>query len=935
MPQHAGGGNDHDHVLWRDAFATADLYKSSSLFDDASAHESLLFAPLQLDVPAIQLNHPYAPKAPLDQELHLPDPATFEFGPLPTLAAPSDQSTVSLEPASTDTDHVQDDLWQIALDLGPANQHVTFHSWDVFEDPTHSEQQSPYFAEAGQQPFDASLVTDEAKAPAGRVLQSNLLLESLWNLGIGRSSILFTFNPKTASFEPAVSDGRASGISLRAAQSVINHFIDTGNAFVYLRSFVERTVATIASISARIALATSISTILSTFEHYLGQHSAHISSLLQLQRLFEKPRVILSHLCRAVETTKQARTNEQLSSILHHRALEAEEGDDGLRLLSSEILRRVAQPSMDIVGEWIGIQQEQHTAPVAERGSFVHVHDSSEYGPEEYAYRSEAMPDYVSVEDGRTIFETGNSLRFVKSHHPEHPLASMTKHSVQPPSLEWGFTWKDIEDISRKAKDYEEELRTAILGFSKGRGSTTATTTVTSSKPTKPPNESLGGNDFGAYLNETMQVFDASPGQPHKELPNELMQLTERILDSAVLSKSASSSSKFAPPLSTTSTLSIRPLLTAQAKLVNATTLRLFFRSHQLQLHFSLQRQYQLLGDGVFSSRLASALFDPERESAERHKGQMRSGVHMGLHLGSRENWPPASSELRLALMGVLSESYYSSALFHSIQDQASKTEQRRKNDELPGQLNFAVRQLTEVDMERIMDPYGLYAIDFLRLQYVPPNPLNLVISSSALEKYDTIFKFLLRLLRLLYVVGRLPQQYADVESRYFRMEAHHFVTTLSTYIFQTGIAEHWDVFSSYIGTLERRLSEEDAASELGTHVTESLGTLRDAHEKCLDSILFSLLLRNRQRKVMALMEEIFELILLFAKRQSPELLVAESAKDLYINLKGKIRVFLGVCRQLTGRKGYGKGRGTAEENTLERLIVLLEMNGYFSKSVN
>ncbi|PVI08718.1 hypothetical protein DM02DRAFT_621531 [Periconia macrospinosa] len=923
--------HDANDDLLHDAFATHHLWKSSSLFDDATTYESLLFAPLQLDVPTIQLNHPYAPKAPLGQELRLPDPATFEFGPLPPLDS-SDQSTTSLEIPSTEPEDVNDDPWQVALDLKPVNSHLIFHTWETFENFAHPKRQSPYFAEAGQHSFDAALAKDAETTPAGKVLQPNLLLESLWNLGIGRSSILFSFNTKTSSFEPAIIHGRASGLSLRSAQSIINQFIDIGNIFVYLRSFVERTFAAAASIPARVALATSISSVLSTFEHYLGQHSGNIKSMLQLQHLFEKPRKILAYIVRTVDAVRHVSSNDELSSILYHRALEVQEGEEGIRRLSCEILRRVAKPSLDVVGEWVGIQQEQQTVPVAERGSFVHVQDSSENdGPAEYTYLPEAMPTYISPEDGKTIFETGNSLRFLQFHHPEHPMASLNKYAIHPPSLEWRFGWKDIEEISQRANEYEEQLRIAIVKFSKGHGPQSATS-MPSSGTSRSFDENQVEGDFQAYLNETIQIFDASPNQLQYQLSDELIDLTEQVLDKTTISK-PDSSENFSPPLSTTSTFSFRPLLTVQAKLVNATTLRLFFRSHQLQLHFALQRQYQLLGDGVFSSRLASALFDPERESAERHKGQMRSGVHMGLQLGSRENWPPASSELRLALMGVLSESYYSSALFYSTQIQGSVSEQKRKNDELPGQLNFAVRQLTEVEMERIMDPYGLYAIDFLRLQYVPPSPLNLVISTSSLEKYDTIFKFLLRLLRLLFVVARLPRQYPDIESRYFRVEAHHFVTTLSTYIFQTGIAEHWDAFNSYLSTLERRLSDEDIASELGTYVTESLGSLRDAHEKCLDSILFSLLLRNRQRKVMALVAEIFELVLLFAKKQNPELKVKESAKDLYVNLRGKIRVFLDVCRQLTGKKGYGKGRGTAEENTLERLNVLMEMNGYFSKS--
>lgn len=425
------------------------------------------------------------------------------------------------------------------------------------------------------------------------------------------------------------------------------------------------------------------------------------------------------------------------------------------------------------------------------------------------------------------------------------------------------------------------------------------------------------------------------PGLASKSQPSNLRVLVGDVLEY----KTSSNINTFAPPLSITSALSFRPLITAQAKLVNAATLRLFFRAHNLRHHLALQRQYHLLGDGVFSSLLASALFDPNRESAERHKGKMRSGVHMGLQLGSRTAWPPASSELRLALRGVLSESYYSSTLYHSSlatksTPSSSTNLTGRDSDSLPGQLNFAIRNLTEDEQTLVMDPDALPALDFLRLQYVPPPPLHLVITTASLDKYDTIFKSLLRLSRTLFVVAHLPRNYADPTARKFRSEAHHFVTTYTNYVFQSGIAEHWSEFEDFIATLETRLAEEDRAGELGTRVTEGVSTLRDAHDKCLDSIMFSLLLRRRQRKVIALVDDIFELVLAFAKlernnfRNDDEPSV--TVDELYTKLRAKIRVFLSVCRGLTGKKGYGQ-KGTTEENSIDRLVVAMEMNGYFA----
>ncbi|KAF2999017.1 hypothetical protein E8E13_008097 [Curvularia kusanoi] len=923
-----------------DPFSSSHVWQQTAGNDDLGTYESLLFAQPELDINSIRFDHPYAPKHDLGQELRLPDLDTFNFGPLPELES-LDESSISIETPALEP---KEDLWETALELGPANKDVQFYTWESFEKGEHIASRTHYISEHDPRTYDAALDLDHGSIPAGRVVKGDVLLQSLWNLGLGRSSILFQFNPKLKSFEPTIADGRASGTSLVTAQSLINRFVHIGNTFLYLRAFVERTVASTNSIPARVALATSISSILETLESYLGDQSRGITSLLELQRVFTRPREILIHVARMTDSVKHAKTNEQLASILHHRILEVEESDGYLWQISGKILNLVAAPSLHLMGEWIGIKQEQGPLPIHERGSFVAVEDDApEQGPLEYIYRSEMMPRFITPEDGNLVFDTGNSLRFLKTQHLDHPLSNLDKFDVRAPELEWSFAWQDIESIAAKAKDYEEALRSTILDLTKSKGAALPK----ASRPHNLRETTLAappGSDLDNIIEQSIKEMDSQPGQGQKTLPDDLHILLEDIL----AYRTESSSNMFAPPLSITSALSFRPLITAQAKLVNASTLRLFFRAHQLRHHLTLQRQYHLLGDGVFSSLLASALFDPERESAERHKGKMRSGVHMGLQLGSRTAWPPASSELRLALRGVLSESYYSSALYHA--NLASKTASPtstalagRDTDSLPGQLNFAIRNLTEAEQTLVMDPDALPALDFLRLQYVPPPPLHLVITSAALEKYDTIFKSLLRLSRTLFVIAHLPRHYADPTARKFRSEAHHFVTTYTNYVFQSGIAEHWNDFEAFVSTLEQQLDDEDRAGELGVRVTEGVSTLRDAHEKCLDSIMFSLLLRRRQRKVVALVDDIFELVLAFAKLQRrwrgnadlevnprSERAAAPPIGDLYKELRAKIRLFLSVCRGLTGKKGYGQ-KGTTEENSIDRLVVAMEMNGYFA----
>jgi hypothetical protein len=177
-------------------------------------------------------------------------------------------------------------------------------------------------------------------------------------------------------------------------------------------------------------------------------------------------------------------------------------------------------------------------------------------------------------------------------------------------------------------------------------------------------------------------------------------------------------------------------------------------------------------------------------------------------------------------------------------------------------------------------------------------------------------------------------------------MQVNHFITTCAAYFFDTGVRETWDVFTSYLNDMERRLREEDEAEELGTRVTEGIEDLRKQHEICLDRMTFALLLRHRQRKVIALLEEIFGIILEFAKECNfNDYVDDQTTTTLQDRFQAKAVLFLDVCKGLIGKRGYGKPGGEArggfgkgavgEENTIERLVMALDYSGYYTRSVS
>ncbi|KAF2089681.1 hypothetical protein K490DRAFT_36786 [Saccharata proteae CBS 121410] len=946
------------HQLWRRSiFAREDLISEPD-------QESTLFPSLQLDINAIKIDNPYAPTKGLEHDLRLPELDVFQFGPLEDLES-IHESTLSLDTEKLPPEPESDEnLWKIALDLGPTSKDVKFNTWEEFEMSGHRERTPAYISEAGPATFDAVL---EAKFAAegkskdqAKVLHSEKLLNSLVNAALGRSSVLLRYEPEKNTFIPVVEGGKMSGCTLDSFQSSVRICSTGGENFIFLRDYAEKTYASDSSLPTQIALATAVAAIVSTLEDYLGKHLPSIQSLLQLQKVYDKPHRILAVMREIVQYAKAGRTNEDLVTRLYLKVQVIEHENEWLRAVLLEILSRVSKPWLEFAENWTGLNGIAASAlsPDRLKDTFVDVEETSEDAIDSpavtnYSYKPERMPAFISEDEGIMVFETGKSLRFLESHHAEHPLVAQRRYGIEGLRLDWKHDWQAMENVANKAKEYEKNLMDAIREFRLGNKNVPK---AQSDPERLEQSTSIQGltDDFERYLSETAEMFDSKP----EPLPDKSLDDISDLVISCLHcdSDGESMNTSFAPPVSITASLTLTPCFATQARLVNATTLRLFFRSHGLRHHLSLQRQYHLFGDGVFMSRLTSALFSPELETAERRRGIVRTGAPMGLKLGTRSAWPPASSELRLALMGVLSESYHASQLYLSSKKNKNVSGAEdddlgiRESPNLPGNLSFAIRTLSPEDADKCMDPNSLYALDFLRLQYTAPPPLHLIITSSALEKYDQVFKLLLRIARMLFVVShQLPREGVDgiPESKAFRLEAHHFVHLIAAYVFDTGIDEAWNSFSSSLDSLEHRLHCEDDAERFGQLVTEGLESVRIAHESCLDGILFALFLRRRQAQVMKLLEDVFEAVLGFAKvaATANHLTKFEDAilvKELYTSFKSKIGVFISVCRGLAGKRGYAKGQAAisglfggkrpAEENTVERLLLKLEMNGYFSQ---
>ena len=694
-----------------------------------------------------------------------------------------------------------------------------------------------------------------------------------------------------------------------------------------------------------ISLVNAFSTVLSTLEFQFGDLSISSYGFLRLQSLFYGPGLLISGLSEVVANIGGCPCDEELLSKLYDFVQGFEHTDTWLRPVMYEILARGSKPWLESVGNWLGLNTTHVFG--GQCHNFVTTRKESRKGEGgktfdevQYEFLPGQMPCFIGEDDAKVIFETGRALRLLKVHTPEHPLANLrTLHLAENSALDWQFSWHDIENVQLKASLYQSRLMEAIKSFHSSESS--------HEHLIVDPHASDDGDSVSrdASQNQVAELITEIPVL--EEVPKNLDSLSQTVMNASTSTNgiAEAENTPFAPPLSLVSLLSFNPIISTQALLVNQACLRLLFKEHKLRLHLSLQHRYNLFGDGVFASRLSHALFDPDLQSAERRKGHSRSGVS-GLKLGSRDTWPPASSELRLALMGILNESYSDAEL-----SQAAPS----FRNELPGGLSFAIREMAEDEFQQCMDPDSIAALDFLRLEYRPPSPIDAVITRSCMKKYDLLFKLLLRGTRMIFVVNQLfrlatenitRSRRISIIHRRFKLEAHHFVSAICTYFFD-GVKSNWGVFSQRLDDIERRLDNYEIIEQQGLH------DLCDFHEKVLDRLMFALLLRQRQAQVMNLLEEIFSTILSFARHSrsesaAPRAEIDAKVESLYERFRKKVKVFVNVCRGLSERNGPGGGSSRYDDhggafskedmsedrgNTLGQLLLKLEMSGYYAKS--
>ncbi|KAK4211681.1 Spc98 family-domain-containing protein [Rhypophila decipiens] len=1008
----------NDDARMADLFTIPDFSQPSDSLNQAllDLHKrNPLFA---LDVSHISTPHSLLPNVDSVTKLQGPDPHVllpegispdgfFRLPDIPkdlVVQQPRSDDTKQSEKTSTDTGQnlavPEDDVWLLS-DHGLVKR-PAYMTWEKFTQPDGRDHTTVFITEAGPSVFDALEAQNQIQQgtePA--ILADSIYCACLLNLALGRGSVLFSWDDENKAFTKTAPHVKTSGVSVQLMQSIDKLCLGCANAIRYLQRFVQRTFSN-PSTPTRVALAGVIDRLVVTVLSELGARGRLARSILQLSSLVRPVQLMLASFQGLVEALLQQRSEEGILSRLFQEVQTSDYKDSLVREAVAEVLRLTSRPWTDFVEEWIGLKPE-HGTPVSKAGTgkaFIKVADrlwiddvGFELEGPDYFLDEDKIPSFLGADVAQTIFETGRNLRFLREHHPENPLSRQDLiDSVGPPKLEWQFDWDSIQNLERRVNRYRDALSLAVE-----RGAPTKAsfgTPSTSEEPAGRQLEFFGRSDeqIAQTILASMDRLDQPLQPPTSPAPDPVATLLRARLYKDTTARTENDS--FSPHWSLVPLLSFGPIITAQSAVVHRECMRLLFSAHGLRIHLDLLKQCYLMGNGLLCSRLSHALFDADLETAERKAGVALAGGVMGLRLGGgRENWPPASSELRLALMGVLSDSYRHPGTRgpqhippHSITTTSSApaaSASRISDSDLPGELSFAVRDLAPEEIDRCMDPDALEALDFLRLSYKPPVTLRTVISPIVLAKYDRIFGFLLRLLRMLYIVdqqffrGSMLEDNSTAAFIRFRIESRHFVNQLAGYVFGMGITTPWAVFENWLDNVEADLggtysrNSSSKGGKRGGHIF-SPDRLQKRQEEVLDEIMSALLLRKRQGPVLRLLEDIFGVILRFSKllrrggigptRSSTEGKDAvhqdgerETFQDLYGIFRKKVELFVAVCKGLAEKKAGSsttgaektktssgvrdeddwdqrRGRDELAGNPIEALVLALDMGGYYAK---
>ncbi|KAF7309776.1 Spindle pole body component [Mycena indigotica] len=840
--------------------------------------------------------------------------------PITSLGLPKELASLTFNPPKQATVHVNDSIWTDALKH--AGIHSEIYSWDSLR-PGYSghPSPSPFLSEqhglvVAAARYYAYPRLHEPGTEVKYVSQENLFVD-LKKTVLGLSSTLHTWDATSETFVPVVLRKGANGVILldEKDETVTNSFVER---FLRIGTLLRRLEIFVAALRAKFskegptihAFTHSLSTILAYLRNQLSECSPQEAGATTLVAIWSEyewlenvlralgvlcGRVSLTFVCfpcsnipfyvQSEHTIPQNylfpdRDPANLLSLVHEqvKAHLDRQSPNTVTAILAYILTTVSRDYFQQLSRSVGFggytsELHQPTRP-EQYGMDDEKDDMEEENPVELnrTGEDESFPSFFPPELVELIPAAQKSLVLLRAAEPDHPLLQVSDKEVK--QVEWLWQWSAINALWSGENVMEEPHFQHEL--------------IRSMQPQPTP------GDLAALMNQ-FKIFDLEPSQgsfppiPNLPLPDFIQNFPDNLppitptfshLTSLILEPLAKHSSILAHALLA---LFISPLSHLRFDVVPERRRLLQFKSH-LQLLGS----YLLLAAPSFKSRLSAALFSDlegfdageavpsslralraktTRFTAQRRdageesvRGGQPWAVGLSFALLERGEWPPVGADLSFFLRTVIVDSF--------------EEHQGGSRDifwvEAEKRLGFAIRDLpTEQGHDQWLNPLSIEALDFLYIDYKPPHPLDILITPDILSKYQRLFTYLLRLLRVQHALGAVFRMTRSIDQPlfptlaqteklvlHFRFIAQSFVQSLSSYVLDTAIGGNFEPFLTSVSP--SRLNKFDSGFT-------DVFSLSKAHSQLMDDILAACLLRSSQRVAGDLLRQALQVVLEFA----------------------------------------------------------------------
>ncbi|XP_006457353.1 hypothetical protein AGABI2DRAFT_79403 [Agaricus bisporus var. bisporus H97] len=509
----------------------------------------------------------------------------------------------------------------------------------------------------------------------------------------------------------------------------------------------------------------------------------------------------------------------------------------------------------------------------------------------------EKYPSFFPPELLAILPAAQKSLILLRKAQPDHALLSQPRREN---GVEWLWQHEDIE--------------AAFLNEVKNHP-------VRSTRTFENTSLEVSVQDYTPEL-EGFKVFDMEPGTSSLTVESSATTIQE-FLDSF-----PHSLPPITPTLAHLSSVTLSKLHQHSSTLTS--TLLHLFLDHpgelNLRSHLILLRDFLLLTSSPFKLKLSNALFSDNEDYEIDNENRAMSlqiirqrkpimggskqpwAVGLASALLEREIWPPVGADLSFFLRTVIVDSLEDTQRGHNLPKQVVNDASWR--------LGFAIRDLPiGSGRDRWLNPLCT-ALDFLYMDYKPPHPLEVLIPHEVLSKYQRMFTFLLRLIRVEHALHALHRMARSVvtpifptltQSRklflHFRFLAQSFISALSGYVFDTVIGGNFDPF----------LAELSSGHNEGEHHEHrrfsDVFELAKRHSDLLDEILSACLMRSGQRAAGDLLRQTTEIALEFAvviaelqRGRLQEYEAAPMVEDSFKRFRNKMAALIKVLRSIVDK---------------------------------